>query len=133
MYPRLYNVYWKLRFIFLWSNIACCLVYWLQQIVSPCLFIVYWRKTEKQFKSEYLFVNQMSIGQWNLSENWKVLNIKILLCFNLKTRNIRSLFNLKDKTSHISSVMYEENCNCGEYYIGGIGQNVTLRWSLWHR
>ena len=43
-----------------------------------------------------------------------------------KTRNIRSLFNLKDKTSHVSSVVYEGKCNCGENYIGG--RNVTIRW-----
>ena len=35
-----------------------------------------------------------------------------------KTTNIRSFFNLKDKTSHDSSVVYEGKCNCGENYIG---------------
>ena len=35
-----------------------------------------------------------------------------------KTRNIRSLFNLTNKTSHVSSVVYEGKCNCGEDYIG---------------
>ena len=45
-----------------------------------------------------------------------------------KTRNIRSLFNLKDKTSHVSSVVYEGKCNCGENYIGETGRNVTIRW-----
>ena len=45
-----------------------------------------------------------------------------------KTRNIRSLFNLKDKTSHVSSLVYEGKCNCGENYIGETGQNATIRW-----
>ena len=45
-----------------------------------------------------------------------------------KTRNIRSLFNLKDKTSHVSSVVYEGKCNCGKNYIGKTGRNVTIRW-----
>ena len=45
-----------------------------------------------------------------------------------KTRNIRTLFNLKDKTSHISSVVCEGKCNCGENYIGETGRNVTIRW-----
>ena len=45
-----------------------------------------------------------------------------------KTRNIRALFNLKDKASHVSSVVYEGKCNCGKNYIGETGRNVTVRW-----
>ena len=45
-----------------------------------------------------------------------------------KTRNIRSLFNLKDKASHVSSVVYEAKCNCGKNYIGETGRNVTVSW-----
>ena len=45
-----------------------------------------------------------------------------------KTGNIRSLFNLKDKTSYVSSVVYDGKCNCGENYIGEAGPNVTIRW-----
>ena len=29
---------------------------------------------------------------------------------------------------NVSSVVYEENCNCGENYIGETGPNVTRRW-----
>ena len=39
-----------------------------------------------------------------------------------KTRGIRSLFNLKDKVSHVSSVVYEGKCNCSENYIGETGR-----------
>ena len=45
-----------------------------------------------------------------------------------KTRNIRSLVNLKDKASHVSSVAYEGKCTCGEKHIGEKGRNVTIRW-----
>ena len=44
-----------------------------------------------------------------------------------KTRNLRSLFNLEDKVNHVSSVVYEEKCNCGKNYIGETGRNVTER------
>ena len=45
-----------------------------------------------------------------------------------KTRNIRSLFNLKDKTSYVLSVVYDGKCNCGQNYIGvETRQNVTIR------
>ena len=46
-----------------------------------------------------------------------------------KTRNIRSLFNLKDKTSHVSPVVYEGKCNCGENYIGDTWRNATISWN----
>ena len=45
-----------------------------------------------------------------------------------KTRNITSIFYLKDKESHMPSVVCERNCNCGENYIGETGRNVTIRW-----
>ena len=38
------------------------------------------------------------------------------------------LFNLKDRTNHVSSVVYEGKCNCHENYTGEIGRNVTTRW-----
>ena len=45
-----------------------------------------------------------------------------------KTRGIRSLFDLKDKVSHVSYVVYEGKCNCGENYIDETGRNGTARW-----
>ena len=46
-----------------------------------------------------------------------------------KTRNKRSLFNLKDKGSHVSSLVYEGKSNCGESYIDETGRNgTTIRW-----
>ena len=44
-----------------------------------------------------------------------------------KTRNIRTLFNLKDKTSHVLSVVYEGRCNCDKNYIGETGRNVIIK------
>ena len=44
-----------------------------------------------------------------------------------KIRNIRSLFNLKDKENHVSLVVYERKCNCGENYISETGRNITIR------
>ena len=45
-----------------------------------------------------------------------------------KIRDTRSLFNLKDKVSHVSSVVYEAKCNCVENYIDETGRNVTITW-----
>ena len=35
---------------------------------------------------------------------------------------------MKDKASHVSSVVYERKCNCDESYIGEKVRNVTIRW-----
>ena len=45
-----------------------------------------------------------------------------------KTRNKRSRFSLKDKTSYISSVVYKGKCNRGKSYIGETGRNFIIRW-----
>ena len=35
---------------------------------------------------------------------------------------------MKDKANHVSSVVYEGKCNCGENYIGETDRNVTKGW-----
>ena len=82
------------------------------------------KNIEKKFTLEYLVVNQIKfIGKQECFTKEKYSFVIIW-----KTRNIRTLFNLKDKTSHVSSVVYEGKCNCGENYIGETGRNVTIRW-----
>ena len=45
------------------------------------------------------------------------------------TKKIRSLFPLKDKNQHRSSVIYEGTCTCGEKYIGETIRNTDIRWT----
>ena len=86
------------------------------------------KNIDKQFTLEYLFVNQMNIMRLSLSEHWKAFTKgKYSFVIVCKTRNVRILFNLKDGTSHVSSVVCEEKCNCGENYIAETGRNVTIR------
>ena len=47
---------------------------------------------------------------------------------NWNTRNIRSLFPLKDRVEHISCAIYEGICSCGNNYIGETNRNVEVRW-----
>ena len=94
------------------------------------------------------------VDNWLFEEKYrKTINIRILFCqsnehyewkfirksesftkqkysVNIiwKTGNIRSLFNLKDKTSNLSSVVYDGKCDFGKNYIDEAGPNVTLRW-----
>ena len=43
-----------------------------------------------------------------------------------KTRNIRSLFPLKDKNDYKSCVMYKGDCSCGSRYIGETKPNAEV-------
>ena len=45
-----------------------------------------------------------------------------------ETRNIRSLFPLKDRVEHVSCVVYEGVCTCGESYIGETKRIASIRW-----
>ena len=44
-----------------------------------------------------------------------------------KTRNIRPLFPLKDKSDYKSSVIHKGNCSCRSSYIGETKCNVEVR------
>ena len=46
-----------------------------------------------------------------------------------KTRNIRSLFPLKDKNDYKSCVVYKADCSCGSRYIGETKRNAEVRWN----
>ena len=45
------------------------------------------------------------------------------------TRNIKSLFPLKDQVKHLSSVIYEGKCSCGIRYIGETIRNSYIGWN----
>ena len=44
------------------------------------------------------------------------------------TRNIKSLFPLKDKVGHRSCIIYEGKCSCGFSYIGETKRNSEVCW-----
>ena len=44
------------------------------------------------------------------------------------TRNIKSLFPLKDKVARRSCVIYKGKCSCGLSYIGETKRNSKIRW-----
>ena len=50
--------------------------------------------------------------------------INTFLTFSLSA----TLFQLKDKSSHPSCRIYDENCSCGESYVGKTMRNVQTRW-----
>ena len=46
-----------------------------------------------------------------------------------QTRNIKSLFGLKDKVEHVSNIIYQGICTCKEDYIGESDRNAQIRWN----
>ena len=46
-----------------------------------------------------------------------------------KTRNIRSLFPLEDKSDYKSCVIYKGDCSCGSHYTGETKRNAEVRWN----
>ena len=46
-----------------------------------------------------------------------------------KTRNMRSLFSLKDKNDYKSYVIYKRVCSCVSRYIGEAKRNTEVRWN----
>ena len=54
---------------------------------------------------------------------------KFLFKIIWNTRNIRSLFALKNRVEHVSCVIYEGTCSCGEKYIGETNRIADIRWN----
>ena len=42
-------------------------------------------------------------------------------------KRIESIFKLKDKTMHLSHVIYKDTCICGQTYIGETARNLKVR------
>ena len=55
------------------------------------------------------------------------INTKYKLNIIWNTRNIRSLFQIKNNVKHYSCVIYEGNCSCGGNDVGKFVRNVVLR------
>ena len=54
-------------------------------------------------------------------------NFKYIFIILWQTRQIKSLFSLKDKNLHKSHVIYEGECSCGENYVGETMRNFEVR------
>ena len=74
----------------------------------------YCESHEKIFKSFIKILHVFTGSKYTLSVKWI-------------TRNLRSLFQLKDEVKHISLVIYEGTCSCGLVYIGETKRNFKIR------
>ena len=59
----------------------------------------------------------------------KFTNDSFRVLITWKTRNIRSLCPLQDKSDYKLCVIYLGNCSCGSHYIGETKRKVEGRWN----
>ena len=59
----------------------------------------------------------------------KFTNNSFRMVITWKTRNIKSLFRLKNKNDCKSCVIYKGDCSCGSRYIGETKRNAEVRWN----
>ena len=74
---------------------------------------------------------ELSEIKWKhfLKKFHKFTNNSFGMVITWKTRNIRSLFPLKDKNDYKSCVIYKGDCSCGSRYIGETKRNAEVRWN----
>ena len=83
-----------------------------------------------------LIILWLPLSEWN-NKFTKSLIKKLIIFPNNKckfnivwsTRNIRSVFQIKNNVKHYSSVVYEGACLCGENKRNKSVRNVVLRWA----
>ena len=57
----------------------------------------------------------------------KFTNDDFRVVITRKSRNIRSLFTLKDKNDYKSCIINKGDCSCGSYYTGEAKRNAKIR------
>lgn len=60
--------------------------------------------------------------------NFTILNFEIRFLIAQKTRNMPSLFPLKDKSSYKSCIFQKLNCSCDNHYIAETKHNAEVTW-----
>ena len=88
------------------------------EIAKPLIFV----------KIPYCELNEIN-SKLFLKKLHKFTNNSFRMVITWKTRNIRSLFPLKDKNDYKSCVIYKGDCSCGSRYIGETKRNAEVRWN----
>ena len=88
------------------------------EIVKPLIFV----------EIPYCELNEIKSKHF-LKKFHKFTNNIFRMVITWKTRNIRSLFPLKDKNDYKSCVIYKGDCSCGSRYIGETKRNAEVRWN----
>ena len=81
---------------------------------SDCLLISFCRTSEVESRKFLKKLDTYTKWRFNFFIMWQ-------------TRNIESVFKLKDKNTHPSHVIYKGECICGQTYIGETACNLEVR------
>ena len=99
-----------------------------EPIIPNWLFEEKTETTQKVFiKISYCPKNESHIRKVIAKFN-EFTNNKLQLDYTWKTTELRLLFRLKDKITHVSNVIYKGECSCGDTYIGKTKRNAVIRW-----
>ena len=88
------------------------------EIAKPLIFV----------EIPYCELNEIKSKHF-LKKFHKFTNNSFRMVIMWKTRNIRSLFPLKDKNDYKSCVIYKGDCSCGSRYICETKRNAEVRWN----
>ena len=88
------------------------------EIAKPLIFV----------EIPYCELNEIKSKHF-LKKFHKFTNNSFRMVITWKTRNIRSLFPLKDKNDYKSCVIYKGDCSCGSRYISETKRNAEVRWN----
>ena len=88
------------------------------EIAKPLIFV----------EIPYCELNEIKSKHF-LKKFHKFTNNSFRMVITWKTRNIRSLFPLKDKNNYKSCVIYKGDCSCGSRCIGETKLNAEVRWN----
>ena len=92
---------------------------------NKCLFS---SKNERKFSSSFLFaVKTKKLSKTFIEKLNKFTNFSFIFVILWQTRQIKTLFNNKDKNTHRSKVVYKGDCSCGVDYIGETVRNLAIR------
>ena len=80
------------------------------------------------FKLPYCPSNERDVKRF-IDKIESFTNGKLKFIVLWSTRNIKSLFPLKDRVKYLSFVIYEGKCSCGRWYRGQTIRNSDIRWN----
>ena len=75
----------------------------------------------------FFFLKNEKLSKAFIGKLNKFTNFNFIFVILWQTRQIKSLFNNKDKNTHRSKVVYKGDCSCGVDYIGEIVRNLAAR------
>ena len=95
-------------------------------IIPPSLFEI--TKSFIFVEIPYCELNEIKSKHF-LKKFHKFANNSFRIIITWKTRNMRSLFPLKDKNNYKSCVFSKGDCSCGSRYTGETEGNTEVRWN----